>query len=444
MSTYVPIQAITLSAAASSVDFTGIPATFTDLVLVSSFIQNTGSAQQAQIRFNSDTATNYSLTYLDGSGSAAASGRVTNATAFALYYVASTGVSTPITSIAHIMNYANITTSKTALVRAGSSANPVSAYVGLWRKTPEAINKITIFADQGGNFQSGTTFTLYGIGSGTTKASGGEIYVSGGFAYHVFKQSGQFTPSQSLSVDYLVIAGGGGGGGGGNSVGAGGGAGGYRSATTQSLTAQTYTVLVGAGGNAGNENWGGNGTNSSFNGLVSSGGGGGAAAGGNGVTRQGLSGGSGGGSNGWDASGSSAGGVGNTPSTSPSQGNNGGSYTGTGGNRAGAGGGGAGAVGANASGGNSGAGGIGSNAHSTWATATNTGVSGYYAGGGGGSGDVGQTSAGGTGGGGAGSYVIANSANGTANTGGGGGGAGGNTSTGRFGGSGIVIVRYAV
>ena len=47
---------------------------------------------------------------------------------------------------------------------------------------------------------------------------------------------------QSLTCDYLVIAGGGGGGN------AGGGAGGYRSATTQTLTAQNYTVTIGAGG----------------------------------------------------------------------------------------------------------------------------------------------------------------------------------------------------
>lgn len=443
MSTYIPIQAITLTADTSTIDFAAIPQTFTDLILVANVANNQTSTNIGVIRCQVggdtlDTGSNYSTTLLVGELSAASSGRAANST-FTYNGECLGTLAKRSTLIIQFQNYSNTTTNKTFLTRHGTESR-IEANVSLWRNT-SAIKQIRIFLS-GNSFISGSTFTLYGIGSGTAKALGGEIYVSSGYAYHVFRQSGQFTPIQNLTADYLVIAGGGGGGGGGNSVGAGGGAGGYRSETSQSLTKQTYTVLVGAGGNAGIENWGNNGNNSSFNGLISTGGGGGAAAGGNGVTRQGLSGGSGGGSNGWDAGGSSAGGAGNTPSTSPSQGNNGGSYTGTGGNRAGAGGGGAGGVGANASGGNSGAGGIGSNAHSTWATATNTGVSGYYAGGGGGSGDVGQTSAGGTGGGGAGSYVIANSANGTANTGGGGGGAGGNTSTGRLGGSGIVIVRY--
>jgi hypothetical protein len=445
MSTYTPIQSITLSADTATIDFTGIPQTYTDLVLVANVANNQSNTTIGPIRCQVggdalDTGSNYSTTFLIGELTSVTSTKVTNNTFTYNGECLGTIAKRSVLNI-NFQNYANTSMHKTMLTRHGTE-NRVESNVSLWRNT-SAIKQIRIYLS-GSSFISGSTFTLYGIQSATTKASGGEIYVSGGYAYHVFKQSGQFVPIENLSVDYLVIAGGGGGGGGGNSVGAGGGGGGYRSSTSQSLTTQIYPVLIGGGGNGGTENWGANGNISSFNGLVSAGGGGGAAAGGNGVVRQGLSGGSGGGSNGWDASGSIAGGVGNTPSTSPSQGNNGGSYTGTGANRAGAGGGGAGAVGGNASGGNAGTGGNGSNAHSTWATATNTGVSGYYAGGGGGSGDVGQTAAGGAGGGGAGSYVIANSANGTTNTGGGGGGAGGNTSTARSGGSGIVIVRYAI
>ena len=380
MSTYTPIQSITLSADTATIDFTGIPQTYTDLVLVANVANNQSNTTIGPIRCQVggdalDTGSNYSTTFLIGELTSVTSTKVTNNTFTYNGECLGTIAKRSVLNI-NFQNYANTSMHKTMLTRHGTE-NRVESNVSLWRNT-SAIKQIRIYLS-GSSFISGSTFTLYGIQSATTKASGGEIYVSGGYAYHVFKQSGQFVPIENLSVDYLVIAGGGG-----------------------------------------------------------------AAAGGNGVVRQGLSGGSGGGSNGWDASGSIAGGVGNTPSTSPSQGNNGGSYTGTGANRAGAGGGGAGAVGGNASGGNAGTGGNGSNAHSTWATATNTGVSGYYAGGGGGSGDVGQTAAGGAGGGGAGSYVIANSANGTTNTGGGGGGAGGNTSTARSGGSGIVIVRYAI
>lgn len=63
MSTYVPIQAITLSAAAASVDFTGIPQTYTDLVIVASArYVSTNTGQGLGIRFNGDTTSNYSFT----------------------------------------------------------------------------------------------------------------------------------------------------------------------------------------------------------------------------------------------------------------------------------------------------------------------------------------------------------------------------------------------
>ena len=51
-----------------------------------------------------------------------------------------------------------------------------------------------------------------------------------------------FTPSGSFNVEYLVVAGGGG-----SSAGA-GGAGGYRTATGFGVTAQAYSITVGAGG----------------------------------------------------------------------------------------------------------------------------------------------------------------------------------------------------
>ena len=51
-------------------------------------------------------------------------------------------------------------------------------------------------------------------------------------------------PSQTYSIDYLVVAGGGGGGAG---MGGGGGAGGFLTGTA-SFSMITYTVTVGAGG----------------------------------------------------------------------------------------------------------------------------------------------------------------------------------------------------
>jgi len=210
-------------------------------------------------------------------------------------------------------------------------------------------------------------------------------------------------PAGVTSVNYLVVAGGGGGDGGG------GGGGGFRYGSLGVTPGTSYTVTVGGGGPLG-----GNGSNSVFSTITSAGGGGGGPYYANA-------------SNGGSGGGSAAGytrGLGNTPSVSPSQGNNGG----TGGSTSGGGGGGAGATGSDGSGGSGGAGGNGA----VWSV---NGVT--YAGGGGGGGTS-SGGAGGSGGGGAGSSYTSTA--GTPNTGGGGGGSYYVGPPG--GGSGIVILSY--
>jgi hypothetical protein len=61
-----------------------------------------------------------------------------------------------------VMNYANTTTFKTVLHRMAFAGNATEAGVGLWRKTPEAITSMELFAN-GTTWISGTSFTLYGI-----------------------------------------------------------------------------------------------------------------------------------------------------------------------------------------------------------------------------------------------------------------------------------------
>ena len=259
-----------------------------------------------------------------------------------------------------------------------------------------------------------------------------------------YTHTGQWINYRSVqfSAEYLVIAGGGSGA---TSYGGGGGAGGLRYGTMSITGESTYTVVVGGGGAAVSVNSvnGNPGTNSNIAGtgittITATGGGYGGrqgAAGGNGGS------GGGGGSNGPFAGGSSS------PVTSPVQGYAGGSgFTNTG-VRGGGGGGGSGGTGSNGSSVAGGAGGTGTNAYSTWATATSSGVGGFYAGGGGGGAISGTNvgGAGGSGGGGAGgsNNNISGTA-GSANTGGGGGGMGDRPSSGSSGagGSGVVIIRY--
>jgi hypothetical protein len=456
-STYTPIYAQTLSSTASSITFSNVPLAYTDLQLVCQTVAS-GSALNLTVNVNGDAAANYGITSLfarsEGAGTAATSVRASN-TSYALANYG-TATTTDARSVSRIdfLNYSNNTTFKPIIVRAATSPGN-STFSGNeiitnhWRSTAP-ISSITL---GGGTFASGSTFTLYGIKAAAapfipTKAAGGDIVVSDGtYAYHAFLASGTFSAAQSLTCDFMMV--GGGGGGGFDSAG-GGGAGGFRLLTSQSFTAAQYPVVVGAGG-AGSTNYGvnANGGNSSFNSLSAAGGG----QGGNGG-EAGQNGGSGGGATG--GGNFTLIGSGNTPSTSPSQGNNGGQgIFGTSGNRPSGGGGGAGAAGSNGSGSTAGNGGIGAGGVSytnyaiidAMAAATGTGVlsSGnyYFASGGGGSVGVSGTAggSGGIGGGGNGGKSGSTSPTaGSANTGGGGGA--GSTNTGASGASGIVIVRY--
>ena len=160
-STYTPIATTTLGSASSSVSFTSIVGTFTDLV----YIMNVkgASANYPILRFNGDTGTNYSRTVLTGDGSTATSERRTNQNYMAINYNAVTNTSNfNYNEIIHIQNYANTTTYKTALYRANNAASGTDAGVGLWRSTA-AITQIDILSHDGTNFAAGSTFTLYGI-----------------------------------------------------------------------------------------------------------------------------------------------------------------------------------------------------------------------------------------------------------------------------------------
>jgi hypothetical protein len=458
MSTYTPIASVTLSSAQSDVTFSGIPQTYTDLVVVANIKGDTGNVG-LNYQFNSDTASNYSSTVLAGDGTSASSDRYSNQTS--AFFTSNYGAGTNdwVTVISNIQNYANTTTNKTVLTRWSKGTGQLTAAVALWRKTPEAINTIKISA-LGVNFASGSTFNLYGVSANdavTPKATGGnQVYSDGTYWYHIYSSSGTFTPSTSLNADYVVVAGGGGGGRRWDSNepgGGGGGAGGFRTSiggTALSLLKTSYTVTVGAGGSGGNTGNPGNGykgSNSVFSTISATGGGYGG-----GYLNSGGTGGSAGG-HGRDRTAAVT--PGNEGGYSPVEGYAGGRCT-SGGNGTGCGGGGgAGGAGNDGNSSNAGAGGIGTYNAITNATKIGQLSSGnyYVAGGGGGtyaSGGGGGTGAsGGLGGGGAGANNYNSTAGvGTANTGGGGGGGGGSSTVtvglGGNGGSGVVIVRYAV
>jgi hypothetical protein len=465
---HILLETIQLTQSAASVTFDNIPQTgYTDLKIVTSS-RNSVADTENTIAFNGVT-TGFTVKRIWSNGSTTGSDSLYGfgGLSVASTYTANTFSSNEI----YIPNYSVSGIAKSFSVDAATENNATGSVLTLsapsWSGTA-AITSITI-TPLSGSYVAGSTFSIYGVAAlGTTPAiaplaTGGNIVANDGtYWYHAFLSSGTFTPFKDLSCDYLVIAGGGAGGSANTSQhgGGGGGAGGYLSSvgssgggasagSVLSLTAQSYAVSVGAGGTSN-----ANGTNTTFADITATGGGRGAI----GATQNGFTGGSGGG-----GSSSSSPGAGGSATASPVQGFAGGAGQGTNNYRTGAGGG-AGALGGNGDGNGNGTlesvGGAGKNTLSAWASATNTGVSGYFAGGGGGgSGQFANpsnvtsdpnTSNGGAGGGGRGAFtggsnVVATS--GVANTGSGGGGshetgAFTNSGVGGNGGSGIVIVRY--
>lgn len=149
----------------ASVIFSNIPGTYTDLVLISQ-VRVTGGTQDFWVRFNGDTATNYSSTFVYGDGTSALGTR--NISGTGLYHLNAYTSSSGMWSIGrmNIQNYANTTTLKSVINRA-DSAGFVVATAGLWRKSPaEAITSITLLpSNSANNIVAGSVFTLYGIKS---------------------------------------------------------------------------------------------------------------------------------------------------------------------------------------------------------------------------------------------------------------------------------------
>lgn len=156
--TYEPIATYTASGSITDYTFSSIPQTYTDLILV---LDGTMSAPDDYgVRFNGDTGSNYSATILYANGTSTVSARTTNATSIYIDYL---GLGTDQgTTIAHFMNYSNTTTYKNTLSRFGQSTRGTDMITGLWRSTA-AITSIQVLRLGTRTFQTGTTFTLYGI-----------------------------------------------------------------------------------------------------------------------------------------------------------------------------------------------------------------------------------------------------------------------------------------
>jgi hypothetical protein len=162
--TYEPIQSQTLSSAVSSVTFSSIPQTYTDLVLVSNVFAGFSGIG---MRFNGDTASNYSYANATGQGTLGQmfrSGSTTDIQYCGWNYALGSTTIPAITKM-NIMDYTNTSTYQYTLSTAsdGNAAGnfDMEFFTGTWRNNA-AVTSITLYVSAV-NFSVGSTFTLYGI-----------------------------------------------------------------------------------------------------------------------------------------------------------------------------------------------------------------------------------------------------------------------------------------
>jgi hypothetical protein len=163
MATYTLIASTTVGAGgASSIDFTSIPATYTDLLVKFSLRTDVNGWRNIQLKLNTAT-TNFTIKALEGNGASASSSSDT------IGYLGTAGgtnitASTFVNGELYIPNYAS-SNNKSYSVDNVSENNATTAYAslvaGLWSNTA-AITSIGITPSAGSWVQYSTAY-LYGI-----------------------------------------------------------------------------------------------------------------------------------------------------------------------------------------------------------------------------------------------------------------------------------------
>ena len=165
--TYIYISSVTVgSGGASSIDFTSIPSTYTDLKLVAS-VRSTNAQVYSVLKttFNGSTS-GYSYKIFEGNGSSASTGNNSSLTYFP--WNEGTGASATANTFGnaelYIPNYAG-STNKSLSSDGVSETNATLAYIDLiagnWSNTA-AITSISFIPDAGNWVQYSTVY-LYGI-----------------------------------------------------------------------------------------------------------------------------------------------------------------------------------------------------------------------------------------------------------------------------------------
>ena len=166
---YESIATVTVGAGgSSSITFSSIPGTYKHLqVRGIARLNGANFYDQAILRFNSDSGSNYSWHYLEGYNTSVAAAGAATQTSISEYYMATGSTATANVFgaiVLDILDYADTNKYKTTRSLAGLDSNTAGGALqlasGSWRNTA-AITSITF--SSGTNFQQYSTLALYGI-----------------------------------------------------------------------------------------------------------------------------------------------------------------------------------------------------------------------------------------------------------------------------------------
>jgi hypothetical protein len=142
----------------SSISFSSIPSTYKHLQIRAALLTTAGGVN---IRYNSDTGSNYTYHQLYGTGTSALANAGTSQTSGFIAYNNAAG-SNPTVAIVDILDYQNTNKYTTHRSLAGTDVNgsggTLTFFSGLWLNTA-AVSSINII----GTFAQYSHFALYGI-----------------------------------------------------------------------------------------------------------------------------------------------------------------------------------------------------------------------------------------------------------------------------------------
>ena len=162
------ISTATGTGSSGTITFSSLPTTYTHLqIRYVGRVTNADTGENLFIQFNSDTGTNYTWHYVEGTPGAPTTSGSTNATRILSGRLSAANAAANImgVGIIDILDYRNTSKNKTVKTESGQDRNSVGQKrwdSGVWRST-SAITSITLINGSGTNFTTASVFALYGI-----------------------------------------------------------------------------------------------------------------------------------------------------------------------------------------------------------------------------------------------------------------------------------------